>query len=113
MNTADAKKFFTNLYTEIWQKGLVDKMPSYYHSDVEMTIGTKTLNYAQVRELIIQQQKYGKQMRYQIHDLVADTNCAAIHLDAYDYLQKNLKVIAFFYFQDGKIFRVKAFSNQL
>lgn len=31
MNTIEAKQFFVNLYREIWQEGMIEKFPLYYH----------------------------------------------------------------------------------
>ena len=91
MNTQEAKIFFENLYKEIWQEGQIEKFSQYYHPDVQIILATDSLNYNQIKELVLQQQKIGVKMNYYIKDIVAEGDLVAIHIDVYNYLNKNLK----------------------
>jgi predicted SnoaL-like aldol condensation-catalyzing enzyme len=111
MNTQQAKRFFDNLYREIWQEGRIEKFPYYYHEDVLVTLGNYSLNYSQIKERILQQQKIGKKMSYRIVDIIAERDLVALHIDVYDYLEKNLKIMGFFHFKEGKIHDVTTVSS--
>lgn len=50
-------------------------------------------------------------MDYSILDIVAEGDLVALHIDAYDYLGKDMKIMAFFHFKEGKIHRVHTLSN--
>ena len=111
MNTQEAKIFFENLYKEIWQEGQIEKFSQYYHPDVKIILGNDSLNYNQIKERVLQQQKIGVKMNYHIKDIVAEGDLVAIHIDVYNYLNKNLKIMAFFHLKGGKIHKVKTLSS--
>lgn len=115
MNKKEALDFLNGFYQTIWQRGEIDKIPEYYHQELQMTINGKILHYDDIKKKILAQHEKGIQLRYKIIDLATDDNLIAFQIAVESlYIEGNaLEVAAFFHLHEGKIWKAWGLSRSL
>ena len=110
MNHEKETKFINKLFTEVWTKLDVNKIPDFYHQDVVLQMGKQTAYYQDIQHRLEYVKEHYQEVNNDIQDVLVDGDKIIVRLQQ-DYVPKNstkhnsFVIMAIYQMQDGKIIK--------